>query len=84
MRRFGNGGLRVSGSRRLTVNEENDGLGPGMVLRLGNVGLETADGFDAAGWTARVDCTAETAGHNSSVFRHVQCFLVAPLLLFLA
>lgn len=71
-------GRGLWGSRRLTVSEENDGLGLGMALGLRNVGLETADGFDAAGWTAGVDYTAETAGPHSNVFRHTWIFLLCP------
>lgn len=49
-----------------------------MTLGLRNVGLKTADSFDAAGWTAGLDYTAETAGPHSNVFRHTWIFLLGP------
>lgn len=64
----------MQGSRRLTVSEENDGLGLGVVLGLRHVGLETANGLDAAGRIAGVDHAAETAGPHSHVFRHARPF----------
>ena len=66
------GGEGEVGRRRregFTVDDEDDGFGLRPVLRLGNVGWDTADCFDVPGGFALVDAAAEAAGAHSDTLR---------------
>ena len=69
--------------RRLTVDDEDDRLGLGIVLGLRDISTKAANGFHVPHGFALVDLTAEAALAHSNVGRHRWSFgsLLACLLL---
>ncbi len=53
-----------------TVDEKDDGLRLGLVLRLGNIRLKTADGLDMTDWSPFVDFAGKAARTHSHACRH--------------
>lgn len=53
-----------------TVDEEDDRLRLGLVLRLGNIRLKTADGLDMANWSPFMDFAGKAARAHPHACRH--------------